>query len=77
MKLDLIKHVVAELAEPLAGARVSKIYQPAPEIILFKLWNGRETLRLLLSTEVPLLMMIGLFSLSVRVNRVPAVYWLN
>ncbi len=52
MKLDLIKHVVAELAEPLAGARVSKIYQPAPEIILFKLWNGRETLRLLLSTEV-------------------------
>ncbi|RLB75249.1 MAG: hypothetical protein DRH06_08335, partial [Deltaproteobacteria bacterium] len=52
MKLDLIKHVVAELAEPLADARVSKIYQPAPEIILFKLWNGRETLRLLLSAEV-------------------------
>ena len=52
MKLDLIKHVVAELAEQLAGARVSKIYQPAPEILLFKLWNGRETLRLLFSAEV-------------------------
>jgi len=52
MKLALIKHVVAELAESLTGARVSKIYQPAPELILFKLWNGRETLRLLLSAEV-------------------------
>jgi len=52
MKLDLIERVVAELAEQLAGARVSKIYQPAPEILLFKLWNGRETLRLLISAEV-------------------------
>ncbi|MEA3545359.1 MAG: NFACT RNA binding domain-containing protein [Thermodesulfobacteriota bacterium] len=52
MKLDLIKSVVAELAEPLVGARISKIYQPAPEILIFKLWNGRETLRLLLSAEV-------------------------
>ena len=52
MKLDLIKHVVDELAEQLSGARVSKIHQPAPEILLFKLWNGRETLRLLISAEV-------------------------
>jgi len=52
MKFDLINHVVDELAVQLAGARVSKIYQPAPEIFLFKLWNGRETLRLLLSAEV-------------------------
>ena len=52
MKLDLIKHVVDELADQLSGARVSKIHQPAPEILLFKLWNGRETLRLLISAEV-------------------------
>lgn len=52
MKFDLINHVVDELAAQLAGARISKIYQPAPEILLFKLWNGKETLRLLLSAEV-------------------------
>ncbi|MEA3362214.1 MAG: NFACT family protein [Thermodesulfobacteriota bacterium] len=52
MKLNLIKYVVAELSEQLVGARISKIYQPAPEILLFKLWNGRETLRLLISAEV-------------------------
>jgi len=51
MKLDLIKDVVAELAESLAEAKVSKIYQPAPDLLIFKLWNGRETLRLLISTE--------------------------
>ena len=52
MKLTLIKDVVAELSAQLTGARVSKIYQPAPELVLFKLWNGKETLRLLLSAEV-------------------------
>ncbi|NOQ42625.1 MAG: DUF814 domain-containing protein, partial [Desulfuromusa sp.] len=52
MKLDLIKNVVAELAEQIIGARISKIHQPAPEILIFKLWNGKETLRLLISAEV-------------------------
>ena len=52
MKLNLIKQVVAELADQLTGARVSKIHQPAPEILIFKLWNGRETLKLLISAEV-------------------------
>ncbi|MCK4503958.1 MAG: NFACT family protein, partial [Desulfuromonadales bacterium] len=51
MKLNLIKHVVAELAEQIGGSRVSKIHQPAPEVLLFKLWNGKDTLRLLLSAE--------------------------
>ncbi len=51
MKLDLIKYVVDELAKQLAGAKISKIYQPAPDVLIFKLWNGRETLRLLISTE--------------------------
>ena len=51
MKLDLIKNVVTELSAQISGARVSKIYQPSPEVIVFKLWNGRETLRLLVSAE--------------------------
>jgi len=51
MKFELIKNVVSELSVPLSGARVSKIHQPSPEILLFKLWTGRETLRLLVSAE--------------------------
>ena len=51
MDFDLINNVVAELAELLTGSRVAKIYQPSPEILIFKLWTGRETLRLLVSAE--------------------------
>ena len=51
MKLNLIKQVVAELAELIAGSRVSKIHQPAPAAFVFKLWTGRETFRLLLSAD--------------------------
>ena len=51
MKYNLIKSVTAELSKSLVGAKVSKIYQPAPDVLIFKLWNGRETLRLLISTE--------------------------
>jgi predicted ribosome quality control (RQC) complex YloA/Tae2 family protein len=51
MKLELIKNVVSELSAPFAGARISKIHQPSPEVLLFKLWTGRETLRLLVSAE--------------------------
>ncbi len=51
MKLNLIKHTVSELSEQLTGAKVSKVYQPAPDVLIFKLWNGRETQRLLISTE--------------------------
>jgi predicted ribosome quality control (RQC) complex YloA/Tae2 family protein len=51
VKYNLIKNVAEELSESLQGAKVSKIYQPAPDVLIFKLWNGRETLRLLISTE--------------------------
>jgi len=51
MKLDLIKNVVSELNEKLAGVRIVKIHQPAPAVFIFKLWNGNETLRLLLSAD--------------------------
>ncbi len=51
MNFELIHNVVDELAERLAGSRVTKIYQPSPELLVFKLWTGRETLRLLVSAE--------------------------
>ncbi len=51
MKLNLIKNVVTELEEKIAGARVSKIHQPAPAVLILKLWTGSETVRLLLSAD--------------------------
>ena len=51
MKLKLIKQVVSELAEQLTGAKISKIYQPVPDVVIFKLWNGQISQRLLLSAE--------------------------
>lgn len=51
MKYSLLKNVVAELAAILPRARVSKIHQPEAAVFLFKLWNGRETHRLLLSLK--------------------------
>jgi len=51
MNFDLIKNIVSELREQLSGAKVTKIYQPSPEILIFKLWNGRTTLRLLISAQ--------------------------
>ncbi len=42
-----LEAVVAELQQTLAGARLDKVYQPAAELLTFRLWNGRETLRLL------------------------------
>ena len=51
MKLEFIRNIVNELSAPLSGARISKIYQPSPEIFLFKLWTGRDALRLLVSAE--------------------------
>lgn len=44
-----IEAIIIELRRVLLGARISKIHQPSPETLIFKLWNGRETLRLLLS----------------------------
>ncbi|MCW8859249.1 MAG: NFACT family protein [Deltaproteobacteria bacterium] len=52
MDFTLIKNIVAELAGLLSPARVSKIYQPNPDALVFKLRAGQETLRLLISAEV-------------------------
>ncbi len=51
MDLELLKKVVAELAAVLSPARIDKIHQPAAGLLLFRLWNGRENLRLLVSAE--------------------------
>ncbi len=53
MQYELINNVVNELSLSLAGAKVSKIYQPSEFLVIMKFWNGRETLRLLLSADSP------------------------
>ncbi len=44
-----LEAVVAELQGSLVGASVSRIHQPFPEELVFKLWTGRETFRLLVA----------------------------
>ncbi len=51
MEYSLIKKVVEELNEGVLPARIAKIYQPDAHVIIFKVWNGRTTFRLLLSAE--------------------------
>ncbi len=51
MEFILLEHIVAELQQQLVPAVVSKIYQPDADLLIFKLWNGRENQRLLLSVE--------------------------
>lgn len=53
MQYELINNVVNELSLSLAGAKASKIYQPSEFLVIMKFWNGRETLRLLLSADSP------------------------
>ena len=49
MDILMIEAVTAELQEKLAGSRIDKIFQPEADILILRLWNGRENLRLLLS----------------------------
>jgi predicted ribosome quality control (RQC) complex YloA/Tae2 family protein len=49
MDNQTIEAIMNEVADLLAGAAVSKIYQPSSETLIFKLWTGRETHRLLIS----------------------------
>jgi predicted ribosome quality control (RQC) complex YloA/Tae2 family protein len=44
-----LEAVVGELQDCLAGASVSRIHQPFPEELVFKLWTGLDTLRLLVA----------------------------
>ena len=51
MDAFLLKKVVAELAEELPGALVSKVRQPGEKEIVLELWTGRGEKRLLLSAD--------------------------
>src|SRR5512134_651477 len=51
MDAFLLKKVVAELAEDLPGALVSKVRQPGEKEIVLELWTGRGEKRLLLSAD--------------------------
>ncbi|MDO3380076.1 Rqc2 family fibronectin-binding protein [Geoalkalibacter halelectricus] len=49
MDILMIEAVVAELQAKIAGARIDKIFQPEADILILRVWNGRENLRLLIS----------------------------
>jgi predicted ribosome quality control (RQC) complex YloA/Tae2 family protein len=51
MQIAELQKTVAELRQKLTGARVDKIHQPAADVVLLRLWNGRENLRLLLDAN--------------------------
>lgn len=51
MKFSLLQQVVVELNDTTIPARVSKIYQPHPEVIILKLHVRQQTVKLLLSSE--------------------------
>ncbi len=51
MDYQLLKRVVAELEQQLFPATVAKIYQPDSDVFVFKLWNGHENLKLLISAQ--------------------------
>jgi len=50
MDKELLHAILPELHAALAGARISKIHQPSADTLIFRLWTGRENLRLLVST---------------------------
>ena len=51
MEYLLLQKVVAELSDRICPSKVAKVYQPDADMLILRLWNGRETLRLLLSAE--------------------------
>ena len=51
MEYILLQKVVAELSDRICPSKVAKVYQPDADVMILRLWTGRETLRLLLSAE--------------------------
>ncbi len=49
MDIFFIEAIVGELSEKISGARIDKIHQPEPQVLILRLWSGRENLRLLLN----------------------------
>ncbi|WP_020676086.1 Rqc2 family fibronectin-binding protein [Geopsychrobacter electrodiphilus] len=50
LKIDyfLLELIVAELRAKLSGASLAKVHQPGDDSLVLRLWNGRQTLKLLL-----------------------------
>lgn len=65
MDAFLLKRIVSELSELLAGALVSKVHQPGDREVVLTLWTGREEIRLLVSAHP------DLCRLHVTTRRVP------
>ena len=51
MDILWLEAVVRELEGMVADTRINKIHQPTADTLIFKLWTGRETLRLLVSLD--------------------------
>lgn len=49
MDILTLEAVTVELQQQISGARIDKIFQPEADILIMRLWNGRENLRLLIS----------------------------
>ncbi|GAB4182815.1 MAG: hypothetical protein Tsb0017_00010 [Geothermobacteraceae bacterium] len=50
MDRNLLDAILPALNAAVANARIGKIHQPTDDTLIFRLWNGRENLRLLIST---------------------------
>lgn len=51
MDIFWLEAVVRELDGMVTDTRINKIHQPTADTLIFKLWTGRETLRLLVSLD--------------------------
>jgi predicted ribosome quality control (RQC) complex YloA/Tae2 family protein len=51
MDIFWLEAVVRELDGRVTDTRISKIHQPTADTLIFRLWSGRETLRLLVSLD--------------------------
>lgn len=51
MEYPLLIKIIEELQQGLLPASVAKIYQPDADLLVFKLWNGRTSQRLLVSAD--------------------------
>jgi predicted ribosome quality control (RQC) complex YloA/Tae2 family protein len=51
MEIEFLRGAITDLAGRLAGARIDKIHQPAADLFVFRLWTGRENLKLLISAS--------------------------
>ncbi len=51
MKRDQLRQAVAEIAESITNSKVAKIHQPAADLVILRLWNGQQNVKLLISVS--------------------------